>query len=261
MFKISKYITVCLAVLFLGPSFADAADTIRIIYDSETRTPGLRTGWGFSAVVTVGKRKLLVDTGWDPEIFGHNMKAAGYSPADFDLVIISHWHPDHAGGLRYLLGLNPEIETYVPSDIPGDYAGFYPFNTVKKQLKVAPNVYIFQTNPDNPRFRIKEELSLVVKTSQGPVIVSGCFHTGWPRLLKAVGEVFPEKPYLMVGGGRFIDLDQAQLTKLAGEIKGLGLQKVGLSHCAAGPLPESVFEKFYPGRSVYARLGAVINLP
>lgn len=45
------------------------------------------------------------------------------------------------------------------------------------------------------------------------------------------------------GGGRFIDLSEAKLTELAEELVGLGLQNVGLTHCAAGDIPRRVFNK------------------
>jgi 7,8-dihydropterin-6-yl-methyl-4-(beta-D-ribofuranosyl)aminobenzene 5'-phosphate synthase len=244
------------------PRFASAKDNIHILYDSETRNPELQVGWGFAALIKRGDKKILVDTGWHENIFRHNLKKLGCTPRDIDYVIISHWHPDHSGGLKYLFSGNPAIVAYVPADFNRNkYPAEWKLNTVAGHYKIAEDIYIVRTNPKSSRFGIKEELSLAVKTNRGAVIVSGCFHTGWPELIKAVRPLMQDKAYLMVGGGRFIDLTEGELIQLAEELSGLGLQNVGLTHCAAGLLPNRVFDKYYGKHSIYARLGAVIPIP
>ena len=57
---------------------------------------------------------MMLDTGWDEAIFRHNLQKSGYKPADIDVVAISHWHPDHSGGLEYLMKNNPKLIAYVP---------------------------------------------------------------------------------------------------------------------------------------------------
>jgi glyoxylase-like metal-dependent hydrolase (beta-lactamase superfamily II) len=57
-------------------------------------------------LINTGDHLVLVDTG-AAKLFGpslgyllQNMKAAGYEPAQVDMVIITHLHPDHMGGLN-----------------------------------------------------------------------------------------------------------------------------------------------------------------
>ena len=89
---------------------------ISIIYDSESR-PGskMKPGWGFSAIIERGDFVVMLDTGLDEETFKHNLRISGYKPTDIDVVAISHWHPDHTGGLRYLMEANPNLIAYVPA--------------------------------------------------------------------------------------------------------------------------------------------------
>lgn len=56
-------------------------------------------------LVDTGKKRILVDTGAG-ELFGGtaghlvaNMRAAGYEPTDIDVVLLTHIHADHSGGL------------------------------------------------------------------------------------------------------------------------------------------------------------------
>ncbi len=59
------------------------------------------------AVVNTGSKLVVIDTGMGySKMFGEtqgrlprNLLAAGIDPADVDVVILSHCHPDHAGGL------------------------------------------------------------------------------------------------------------------------------------------------------------------
>jgi glyoxylase-like metal-dependent hydrolase (beta-lactamase superfamily II) len=56
-------------------------------------------------LVNTGDRLVLIDTGtaaaMGPSLgkVGANLKAAGIDPADVDLVVLTHMHPDHANGL------------------------------------------------------------------------------------------------------------------------------------------------------------------
>lgn len=56
-------------------------------------------------LIDTGKKRILVDTGAG-ELFGDaaghlvaNMRAAGYAPTDIDVVLLTHIHADHSGGL------------------------------------------------------------------------------------------------------------------------------------------------------------------
>jgi glyoxylase-like metal-dependent hydrolase (beta-lactamase superfamily II) len=57
-------------------------------------------------LVNTGAKLILVDAGtgnnWGPDNLGHvmeNLRAAGYKPAQVDLVLVTHVHADHVGGL------------------------------------------------------------------------------------------------------------------------------------------------------------------
>jgi 7,8-dihydropterin-6-yl-methyl-4-(beta-D-ribofuranosyl)aminobenzene 5'-phosphate synthase len=55
--------------------------------------------WGFSAVVEAKGRRLLFDTGGQPETVLRNAEALGVELASITDVVLSHGHWDHTGGL------------------------------------------------------------------------------------------------------------------------------------------------------------------
>lgn len=60
---------------------------------------GLEATWGISVLAEAGGLKILFDTGPDPGSLERNLMRLGVNPSAIDLVVISHEHHDHAGGL------------------------------------------------------------------------------------------------------------------------------------------------------------------
>lgn len=73
-------------------------------------------------LVNTGSKLVLIDTGSAGQItdtagfMNANMNAAGVTPADIDIVLISHFHPDHINGLRTKDGgkVFPNAQILVP---------------------------------------------------------------------------------------------------------------------------------------------------
>jgi glyoxylase-like metal-dependent hydrolase (beta-lactamase superfamily II) len=61
-------------------------------------------------LINTGSKLVLIDTGNGPSPDGAvgllfpNLAAAGVKPADIDIVVLSHLHPDHTNGLRAMDG-------------------------------------------------------------------------------------------------------------------------------------------------------------
>jgi glyoxylase-like metal-dependent hydrolase (beta-lactamase superfamily II) len=57
-------------------------------------------------LVNTGTKLILIDTGTGGQItatagtFGANLAAAGISPKSIDIILISHFHPDHINGIK-----------------------------------------------------------------------------------------------------------------------------------------------------------------
>ncbi len=58
---------------------------------------------GLSMLLETGDSRLLIDTGQSAAVI-HNLGLLGVAPASLDLIVISHGHHDHTGGLFHVLG-------------------------------------------------------------------------------------------------------------------------------------------------------------
>jgi 7,8-dihydropterin-6-yl-methyl-4-(beta-D-ribofuranosyl)aminobenzene 5'-phosphate synthase len=76
---------------------------------------------GNAAFVEYGGKRILFDTGNNPDILAQNAKAKGVDLTKLDFVVMSHRHGDHIGGLTYLLKVNPAVKIYAPKKGFGVY--------------------------------------------------------------------------------------------------------------------------------------------
>jgi len=178
---------------------------------------GLKAGWGFSCFIQTKEKNILFDTGWDGDILISNMKLLGINPKDIDLVVISHSHWDHCGGLARLLNLNPNLKTYI----------LYSFSKhrkeeikkrsdtyeIRKPSEMCPGVYttgeIDGSLPiGKTRVSIKEQ-SLIISTIKGLVVITGCAHSGVNKILNSANKL--GKIYGLLGG--FHDFKEYNLLK------------------------------------------------
>jgi glyoxylase-like metal-dependent hydrolase (beta-lactamase superfamily II) len=75
-------------------------------------------------VVQTGGRTILVDAGggsttvFSMGLLPENLRVAGFSPADFDAVLLTHIHPDHSNGLLDTSGrpMFPRAEIVIHAD-------------------------------------------------------------------------------------------------------------------------------------------------
>ncbi len=104
---------------------------ITILHDAFGSQPGLAKEWGFAALVELGGKRILFDTGNSSPTFAANCNALGVDLADLDCAVISHRHGDHTSGLGHLLEVNPRLTIHTPDETYGVFGSslfgnFYP---------------------------------------------------------------------------------------------------------------------------------------
>src|SRR3954468_15920160 len=105
---------------------AEPTGQITIIYDAFGTDAAMKKDWGFSALVEISGKRILFDTGNDPDIFAANVKAKNIDLTSIDFVVLSHRHSDHMAGLNHVLSVNPTVKIYAPKEGFGIYGSSLP---------------------------------------------------------------------------------------------------------------------------------------
>ena len=164
---------------------------VTIVYDNDVRSQGLKAGWGFSAVIEAQHTPaVLFDTGTDSPTLLYNMERLNIDAKSIGIIVISHAHHDHTGGLSSILEINKDAELYVPASFQGTTPR-REVTIVTKPLEISEE--IFSTG------ELKGiEQSLAIKTSKGILVVAGCSHPGVGEILNASSRF--GRVYGIIGG-------------------------------------------------------------
>ena len=183
---------------------------LTIVYDNETTREDLTPAWGFACIIETDRR-ILFDTGGDGKILLSNMRALDYKPEDIDVIVLSHWHWDHIGGLPTILTETGDIEVIVPDSfskqLQQEIGRNHKVRLVKKPGLLFHGVY--STGELKGRFEdiMIGEQSVAVETKKGLVIIAGCSHPGVEEIIAAsrrFGDI-----YGIVGGFHGFDKYEA----------------------------------------------------
>jgi len=234
--------------------------TLNIVYNNVAFDRGLTLSWGMACVIQGIEKVILFDTGGDGHILLANMKAMGIDPEDVDIVVLSHIHGDHTGGLESFLAANSDVTLYVPCSFPEDFKGRMKAKTAKV-IEVAAHVeicdHVYSTGELGTS--IKEQ-ALVIKTEGGLVMVTGCAHPGVAHMAKRAFELFDGVMYLVTGGFHLGGTSENEIERIITELKTYGVKKIGPSHCT-GEKAMKKLKEVWGKDFVDAGCGAVIKIP
>src|SRR5271169_4014985 len=287
----------CAATIFTAPSATvdPAKAQITVLYDAFGKTPAMQKDWGYAALVEYGGKRILFDTGNNPDILAQNAKAKGVDLTKLDFVVMSHRHGDHMGGMGYLLKVNPTVKIYAPkegfgvygADLPSSfyrkdaslpqeqryYDGTPPevmrfgsawpeanFQLVDKNIEITPGIHLIALVSDKPGTLELRELSLAINTPDGMVIVVGCSHPGIDKIADAVGAIDP-RIHLIVGGFHLVVASDSDIEKIVTALHDrFKVEYVAPGHCTGEPA-FTALKKAFVDRYLYAGLGTTLALP
>ncbi|MEA3404478.1 MAG: MBL fold metallo-hydrolase [Pseudomonadota bacterium] len=104
---------------------------------------------------------------------------------------------------------------------------------------------------------LKDDMSLVVKTSKGMVVLLGCCHAGVINTLNQIEKKFPnEDIYAMMGGTHLAKASEKRL--MATEKRVEKIPKIGFSHCTGLPVSARFLTR-YPEQAFVFQVGSVLE--
>ena len=267
---------------------------ITVLYDAFGKTSEMQKDWGYAALVEWGGKRILFDTGNNPDILAHNAKAKGIDLATLDFVVMSHRHGDHMGGLSYVLRVNPKVIIYAPkegfgvfgADLPSTfyrkdptlppeqryYEGSPPeimrfgtawpsanFRLVDKNMDIAPDIHLITLVSDKPGTLELRELSLAISTPDGLVIVVGCSHPGIDKIVESAAVINP-RIHLVVGGFHLVTSSDPDIQKIVVALHDrFQVEYIAPGHCTGEPA-FTALRKVFGDHYVYAGLGTVLKM-
>jgi 7,8-dihydropterin-6-yl-methyl-4-(beta-D-ribofuranosyl)aminobenzene 5'-phosphate synthase len=189
---------------------------ITILVDNQAG-PGLTTEHGFSLWIEADGRHILFDTGQGPAL-PLNARTLGVDLRKTDVLVLSHGHYDHTGGIPHVLHVAPNAHVYChpgavqpryslrngspkPAHMPSESMAaldrlpeknlHWTSETIMLSEKIGltgpiPRQTTFEDTGGafflDPEARhvdpIEDDLALWIKTDEGLVVCVGCCHAG-----------------------------------------------------------------------------------
>jgi 7,8-dihydropterin-6-yl-methyl-4-(beta-D-ribofuranosyl)aminobenzene 5'-phosphate synthase len=233
--------------------------TITILYDNNEYDRRLQTDWGFSCLVEGLEQTILFDTGGNSSILLSNMRTLGIDPERVGVVVVSHLHYDHIGGLPGFLERNHNLSVYLPRSVPESIKTTVgkcgaELIEVHNPVKICNDVY----STGELGTSIKEQ-SLVITTRKGLVVITGCAHPGIVNIVKEARAQLKNEVYLVLGGFHLSGSDAGHIKSIVNELKKEGVKIVAPCHCS-GDLARSIFMNEYKKDCILVGVGKRLNI-
>jgi len=209
-----------------------------IIDNTAQKDTDLRSEHGLSFWIETEHGNIIFDTGQTDTAFAHNLSLLGLNSQNAAALALSHAHYDHTGGLDTALSQNATLKIYAHSDIfrpryslrDDEYrsigltltqetlADRAEMHLSDAPQEIIPGLWttgeiIERPEPEGRSVHhfirteagwlpdpYRDDLSLVLKTSKGLIIICGCCHAGLLNTLLHVENHF-EGPIIAILGG------------------------------------------------------------
>jgi 7,8-dihydropterin-6-yl-methyl-4-(beta-D-ribofuranosyl)aminobenzene 5'-phosphate synthase len=223
-----------------------------VVNDIASQNAGLQSEHGLSFWIKTPHGCALFDTGQTTSVLLHNLEQLGLDLQNVTALALSHAHNDHTGGLDAVLsqraGLpifaHPDIfrprysfkdEEYKPVGLAltrEDLAQRAQLRLSAAPKEIIPGLWTTGEIMERPEPQgsskhhfvpsasgwqadaYRDDLSLVLKTSQGLVVICGCCHAGLLNTLFHVERHFTGPIIAVLGGTHLLTTDAAGLEHL-----------------------------------------------
>lgn len=224
---------------------------------------GLVAEHGLAIYIETENSKILFDTG-QTGLFLQNAQKLGVDIEDVDILVLSHGHYDHAGGLYPFLEKNTKAKVYAKKEAfvpkyhgPNRFIGILRNEKLLKDrliyidtiTEIAGGVFIMPDiiihNSLDTHFigmnkkvdgklipdEFDDELFLVLKQNEQLNIVTACSHHGITNICATATEQFKLPLGLILGGFHTKNCTTEQYKMIIGYFLQLKPKSIGVCHC------------------------------
>lgn len=233
---------------------------IHVLVDNHARRK-FAAEWGLSVFIENRDKKILFDYGHS-DLFLRNAEKMGLNILDADFFVLSHGHWDHGNGLRYLPSRQPQIKMichpgcFIERFRGNSYLGLsstfselnekFEFDLHKEPYEFTEDVFFLGevkrktdfenkvTNfvkKDGTMDLVADDSGIVVKTSEGLVILTGCGHAGVCNTIEhAIDITGDERIFALMGGFHLKGNDEITFRTVK-ELSKYGVKHLYPTHC------------------------------
>ncbi len=218
---------------------------ICVVNDAEIHNKGLMREHGLALWIETQHGVVLFDSGQSGTVLLHNMEKLGLNIKDVDKLVLSHAHYDHTGGVAAVFEKNDAISVYahpdifreryalrngkyqfigatLARDIPDDqvplilswqpleiFPGLWTSGEIieRKEIEGRSNHHFIEVDGQWQPDPYRDDLSLILKTQKGLVLICGCCHAGLLNTISHVQRTFEEPIVSIVGGTHLGTMD------------------------------------------------------
>lgn len=250
----------------IAKSKASVLEDVRIdiLFDNYSFKEGLGQGWGFSCLIRGTEKTILFDTGNDGDLLLSNMKKLNIDPATIDLIVLSHKHRDHTDGLPAVLKKNNGVKVYMLKSFPQKLK-----DNARELGATVIEISGFQeicngvfTTGEMSAQLISEmiyEQALILKTTKGLIILTGCGHPGVVEISRKAKEYFNDNILFVMGGFCLSGYEKEAIQDIITNCKKLQIRFIAPTHCT-GDVAIDLFKQAYGENYIKVGTGKTITL-
>ena len=260
--------------------------TILVEDSSRSENKGLQAEHGLSVLIEIPEQKcsLLMDTGRSPNTLLHNMKILRTDLNKINIVVLSHGHYDHTGGLVGLLKqLNKPIpvvahpEIFKPKFKIDPYLKYIGLPCKASEIETWSGKLVLARNPvkimndvsttgeikritsyekvlgfwtvENEKFvkdLMRDDQALVLKIkSKGLAVISGCAHSGIVNTVNQAKRLMKtEKVYAILGGFHLIGASKERINSTIEDLDKINPDFLYPCHCTGSKAIKEMTKTF-----------------
>ncbi len=261
-----KFFTIAVGTIlfFCGVNMVFTAEKsslkFTILFDNYLyQEEGLKSKWGFACLVEGMEKIILFDTGSSGDILLHNISQLKVNPKAVELLVISHKHWDHVGGLPAFLEINPNVSVYMPASVVQQWEPEIKKRKAKpiavsQPIEVCKHVFL----TGEMKGPVNEQV-LILDTAKGLIVITGCAHPGIVKIVKNAKKIIDKQIYMVFGGFHLAQKSEAEVKRIIEEFRELGVLKVGPTHCT-GDKASQLFKDAYGDNYIKIGVGKAIEI-
>jgi 7,8-dihydropterin-6-yl-methyl-4-(beta-D-ribofuranosyl)aminobenzene 5'-phosphate synthase len=151
------------------------------------------------------------------------------------------------------------LKVYIPESFPQEFeqtAKKYGAEVVRVNAPLEIDRGIYSTGEVD--HGIKEQ-SLIINTSKGMILITGCAHPGIIEVIKKAKTTTGREVYLVLGGFHLSSRSAKEIRDIIHTFREMNIQKVAPCHCT-GDLAIALFKSAFGRDFIQAGVGRIIDV-